>query len=128
MISLFLLFVAVVLAIEIARRLPLLQAFAGLARLSARIPRILGYRRCLEERKERAVQMLACALGRRSLLAGAMLVAVAAPILLVLLIDSFAHFGVAVALLDWRMRGALLLLCIVYAISRSRFSRRLRAR
>jgi hypothetical protein len=115
---------ALVLAIEIARRLPLLAAFRDLARTGVRARRMLGYRRCLERRKERGLRSLSARMLGRSLRAGGLLLLAVAPILAVLAADSALRLGAVGALLDWRMRLVLLLLSLAYAAFRFQFGRR----
>jgi hypothetical protein len=124
MLALALILAALALAIETARRLPLLAAFRDLARTGARARRMLGYRRCLERRKELGLRALSGRMLARSLRAGGLLFLVVAPILAVLAADSAFGLGAVEALLDWRMRLVLLLLSLAYAALRFQLGRR----
>ena len=124
MLAVALIFAAFVLAIETARRLPLLAAFRDLARTGVRARRVLGYRRGLERRKERGLRSLSARMLGRSLKACGLLLLAVAPILAVLAADSALGFGAVEALLDWRMRLVLLLLSLAYAALRFQLGRR----
>ena len=123
--ALLLAFAALVAAVEIAWRLPLLAALRQLARTAGRARRVLGYRRCLEARKERSLQRLSLRMLRQSLRGAELLALVAAPVAAVLTADALADLGVTAALLDGEMRIVLLVLGIGYGLGRFRFARRL---
>lgn len=126
MLPLLLIFLSFVAAVEIARRLPLLRAFREVAATSIRVRRVLGYRRCLERRKERSLQRLSLRMLRQSLRAGELLALVVAPIALLIVADALLELQVLAALMDWRMRAALIVLSLGYAFIRHRFRQRLR--
>lgn len=121
------LFLAIFLALELARRLPLLACFRALGRLSTRSATTLKRRRVSEWCKERAIQILSRRMFIASVRAGLLLALVAAPIGLALYLDTLVPLGVRHAFLDWRERLLLLLLCVSYAILRWQIRRRLRA-
>ena len=119
------LFVSIIVAIEIARRLPLLERFRDLARVSARTPRVWGYRRGLEVRKERATQLLSLQMFRCSIAAMLMLSWVIAPIVLVVLADPWLDFGARESLMNWRDRIVIVMLSLTYGLARIQIARRL---
>ena len=119
---------AVIVALEIVRRLPFLAAFREMARAAARARRILPLRRASDHWKERAIRTLAGRLFGRSLLAACFLALVAAPILLVLLLDRPLALGAMASLLDWPARLQLAALALTYALLRHVLVRRLRPR
>lgn len=119
------LFVSIIVAIEIARRLPLLERFRDLARVSARTPRVWGYRRGLEVRKERATQLLSLQMFRYSIAAMLMLALVIAPIVLVFLVDPWLDFGAWESLMNWWDRLVIAMLSLTYGLARIQIARRL---
>ena len=119
------LFVSIIVAIEIARRLPLLERFRDLARVSARTPRVWGYRRGLEVRKERATQLLSLHMFRCSIAAMLILAFVIAPIVLVLLVDPRLDFGARESLMNWQDRLVVAMLSLTYGLARIQIARRL---
>ena len=119
------LFLSIMVALEVARRVPLLERFRDLARVSARTPRVWGYRRGLEVRKERATQLLSLHMFRYSVAIMWMLARVIAPIILVLLVDPWLDFGAQESLLNWRDRLAIAVLSLTYGLARIHVARRL---
>lgn len=119
------LFVSIIVAIEIARRLPLLERFRDLARVSSRTPRVWGYRRGLEVRKERATKLLSLHMFRYSIAAMLMLAFVIAPIFLVLLADPWLDFGARESLMNWRDRLVIAMLSLTYGLARIHVARRI---
>ena len=125
MLSLAAVFAAFVLALEIVRHLPLLAAFRDLGTTSLRARRVLGYRRCLETRKESGLQRLSLRMLRQSLRGAELLALVAAPFALLLAADALWQLGITAVLLDWQRRLMLIVLGALYALLRFRFRRRL---
>ena len=119
------LFFSIMVALEIARRLPLLERFRDLARVSARTPRVWGYRRGLEVRKERATRLLSLHMFRYSISVLWMLALVIAPIVLVLLVDPRLDFGARDSLMNWRDRLVVAMLSLAYGLARIQIARRL---
>jgi putative flippase GtrA len=119
------LFVSIIIALEIARRVPLLARFRNLARVSARTPRVWSYRRGLEVRKERATQLLSLHMFRHSISLLWMLALVIAPIILVLLVDTWLDFGAQESLKNWRDRLVVAVLSLAYGLARIQIARRL---
>jgi hypothetical protein len=119
------LFVSIIIALEIARRVPLLARFRNLARVSARTPRVWSYRRGLEVRKERATQLLSLHMFRHSISLLWMLALVSAPIILVLLVDTWLDFGAQESLKNWRDRLVVAVLSLAYGLARIQIARRL---
>lgn len=119
------LFVSIIVAIEIARRLPLLERFRDLARVSSRTPRVWGYRRGLEVRKERATQLLSLHMFRYSIAAMLMLAFVIAPIGLILLVDPWLDLGAQESLMNWQDRLVVTVLSLTYGLARIQIARRL---
>lgn len=126
MLAIFLLVLSFILAIEVAWRLPLIDTFRQLARTSVRARRMLGYRRCLETRKERGLRQLSCRMLRQSLRGAELLALIIAPVAALLIADAMLQLQILPALLDWQMRLILFMLGIGYAIVRFRLERRLR--
>lgn len=119
------LFVSIMAALEIARRLPLLSTFRHLARVSARTPRVWAYRRGLEARKERATQLLSIQMFKSSSAAMGMMALVIAPIILVLIADHWLGLGALSALMNWKDRLVIAMLSLVYGLARIWIARRL---
>lgn len=117
---------AMMAALELAARLSPLKAFRALARTAVRTPRIWGRGGGLEERKERAVQMLAARMFLQSIRALALVGAIAAPIGVVALIDMGAPLGVREALTDWGDRSVIAVVSVTYGLIRFRLIPRLR--
>jgi hypothetical protein len=119
------LFLSIMVALEVARRVPLFERFRDLARVSTRTPRVLGYRRGLEVRKERATQLLSLHMFRYSIAAMLILAFVIAPIFLVLLVDPWLDFGARDSLMNWRDRLVIAMLSLTYGLVRIQIARRL---
>jgi hypothetical protein len=127
------LLLALIVAIELFRRLPVLVRFRALAEWGARAGALVRRRGVSEWAKERAMRLMSLRLFAASVRAGVLLLAVAAPILVAFAIDSGAidsglDLGVAHAFFDWRQRLWTLLLCGAYAIVRHHAGRRLQPR
>ena len=120
------LLIAILAAIEIARRVPVFASFRAIATLSAKSTAVLRRRGVSEWCKERAVQILSRRLMAASLRSGMYLVLIAAPILLAFALDYVLPLGVRATFLDWPRRLLLLALCVGIAIIRWQFRRRLR--
>ena len=116
---------SIMIALETARRVPLLERFRDLARVSARTPRVWGYRRGLEVRKERATRLLSLHMFRKSISALWMLSLVIASIVLVLLVDPWLDFGARESLMNWRDRLVVAVLSLAYVLARIQIARRL---
>lgn len=120
------LFLAIVAALEIARRSTLLGCFARLGEYGRRALRLLPRRRVSDWSKERASGILARRLGAQSLRAAALIVLVAAPLVLVLALDPLLGLGTRAAFVDPRGRVAILLMVLAYGALRRRYVRRVR--
>lgn len=116
---------AIVAVLELARRLPLLPAFRRMARASRVSAKIWRYSGGLEVRKERAVQSAARRLLVASIVALGVVIAVASPLVLVLLADVAFELGILWALTDWSLRLTLLMISVTYGIARTFVGRRL---
>ena len=116
-----LLLLAVIAAGEIARRLALLQRFAALGQLSRRAGAVVTRRGVSEHFKERATRILAARMMIASFSAGAALILVIAPVILLLLIDGPLPLGVRAAFVDWPARILLLTMSLSYALVRWRY-------
>lgn len=116
-----LLFTAVIVAGEIARRIGLLPRFAALAGIGRRAGAVLRRRGVSDHAKERATRILAGRMMLASLGAGAALVLVIAPIVTLLVADGPLPLGVQNAFLDWQARLLLLTLSLTYAFARWRW-------
>ncbi len=113
------LFAALVAAGEIARRTHVLGRFAALGALGRRSAAVVARRGVSDFSKERATRILGLRMMRASLVAGGLLLAVIAPVVLVLLADGpVLPLGVRKAFLDWQARGFLLLLMVLYVLVR----------
>lgn len=120
------LLLSIVVALEVARRLPLLRTFRNLARVGARAPRIWAYRRGLEARKERATQLLAVRMFVCSVTAMWMIALVIAPIGLILLADLWLDLDVQKSLLNWRDRLVVAVLSLSYGLARIQIAHSIR--
>jgi hypothetical protein len=116
---------SIVAAIEILRRVPLLQAFRDLALVGARSPRVWAYRRGLEARKERATRLLSVRMFGCSISALWMIMMVFLPIGLVLAVDPWLGLDTREALLNWRDRLVVAMLSLTYGLARIQIARRL---
>ena len=123
-----LLFLALIAAGEVARRIHIVSRFALLGALGRRSAAVLARRGVSDHSKERATRILSGRMMHASLGAGAGLLAVIAPVLIVLLIDYRVPFGVRAAFLDWQARLLLLSLMVVYVFARWQLGRRLQPR
>lgn len=118
---------ALLVALELFRRLPVVARFRDLAAWGQRSLGLVQRRRVSEWAKERAMRLMSLRLFQASARAGLMLVAVAAPIAIVLAVDSGLDLGAHEALFDWQARLIILLICAAYAVARWQYGR-LRAR
>ncbi|MDF7773758.1 hypothetical protein P1X14_00735 [Sphingomonas sp. AOB5] len=118
-----LLFLSLVAVLELAHRLPLIPAFAEMSACSRRSLRTIRRGRVSEWVKERALQLLARRLFARSIRAGALLVAVASPLLAVLAL----HYAMGDDL-DWATRLGVVPLTLGYALLRWQVAPALRRR
>jgi hypothetical protein len=119
-----LLFLSIVAAGEIARRIALLPRFANLAGIGRRAAAVLRRRGVSDHAKERATRILAGRMMLASLGAGAALALVIAPIITLLIADGPLPLGVQTAFFDWQARLLLLTLSLTYAFARWRWSQR----
>ena len=122
------LLLAILIALELFRRLPVIASFRCLAHWGGQSSALIRRRGVSEWAKERAMQLLSLRLFVSSMRAGVMLVLVAAPILVALLIDSFVDIDVRDTLFDWHKRLWILMICVAYALIRWQFRRRLQPR
>lgn len=81
-------FLAIIAVLELARALPLIPAFQELGACGQHAMRLMARRGVSEWGKERAMRILSGRLFLRSLRAGGLLLAVAAPLLLVLTLTA----------------------------------------
>lgn len=125
MLALLLTFGALAAAVETASRVPLLGAFGQLAATGLRARRVIGYRRCLEGRKERSLRRLSLRMLHQSLRGGGLLLLVAAPLLALAAADALLELGISARLLEWESRLVLAVLGTGYAFARFRLRRRL---
>lgn len=119
------LLLSIIVALEVARRLPLLRTFRNLARVSVQSHRIWAYRRGLEERKERATRLLSVRMFGYSVTTLCLIAVVFSPIGLVLLADPWLELGVGEALLNWKDRTVGAMLSLAYGLTRLQIARRL---
>ncbi len=114
-----LLFAALVVAGEVARRTHILARFGALGALGRRSAGVVARRGVSDFSKERATRILAGRMMRASLIAGGLLLLVIAPVVLVLLADGpVLPLGVRAAFLDWQARLFLLTLMVLYVLVR----------
>lgn len=119
-----LLLAAIAVAGELARRLRIVPRFATLAALGRRAGAVLARRGVSDHLKERATRILAGRMMISSLTAGAILVLVIAPVVLLLLIDGTVPLGVRAAFFDWQARLLILFVSLIYVLARWRLGRR----
>lgn len=119
-----LLLAAIVAAGELARRLHIVPRFATLAVLGRRAGVVLARRGVSDHLKERATRILAGRMMASSLTAGAILVLVIAPVVLLLLVDGTVPLGVRAAFFDWQARLLILFMSLIYVLARWRLGRR----
>jgi hypothetical protein len=119
-----LLFAAIVMAGELARRLHIVPRFATLAALGRRAGALLARRGVSDHLKERATRILAGRMMASSLTAGAILALVIAPVVLLLLIDGTVPLGVRAAFFDWQARLLIFFVSLIYVLVRWRTGRR----
>jgi hypothetical protein len=119
-----LLLAAIVVAGELARRLRIVPRFTTLAALGRRAGAVLARRGVSDHLKERATRILAARMMASSLTAGAILVLVIAPIVLLLLVDGALPLGVRAAFFDWQARLLILVVSLIYVLARWRIGRR----
>ena len=119
-----LLLAAVVVAGELARRLRIVPRFATLAALGRRAGAVLAKRGVSDHLKERATRILAGRMMASSLIAGAILALVIAPVVLLLLVDGTLPLGVRAAFFDWQARLLILVVSLIYVLARWRIGRR----
>jgi len=118
-----LLFAALVCVLELARRLPLIAAFREMQTCSVRTARLLrapGSDHC----KERAMRILSARMFARSLRAGGLLLAVASPLLIVLLLGSTGEAHAVGLAIDGQTRLWVIPLSLGYAALRWQLGRR----
>ena len=119
-----LLLAAIVVAGELARRLRIVPRFATLAALGRRAGAVLARRGVSDHLKERATRILAGRMMASSLIAGAILTLVIAPVALLLVIDGTLPLGVRAAFFDWQARLLILVVSLIYVLARWRIGRR----
>ena len=118
-----LLFAALVAVLELARRLPLIASFRDMQVCSARTVRLMrtpGSDHC----KERAMRILSARMFARSLRAGGLLLAVASPLLIVLLLGSTDEARAIGMAIDGHTRLWVIPLSLGYAVLRWQLGRR----
>jgi len=123
-----LLFLALIAAGEVARRIHILRRFGALGALGRKSGAVLARRGVSDHWKERATRILSGRMMQASLAAGGALIVVIAPVLIVLAADIVMPFGVRAAFLDWQARLILLSLMIVYVLLRWQLGKRLQPR
>lgn len=110
-------FLAVIAVLELARALPLIPAFQDLNACSQHALRLLARKGVSEWGKERALRILSGRMFMRSVRAGGLLLATAAPLLLVLAVD--AHWPEVVGVrADWTSKLWLMPFTLGYALLR----------
>lgn len=124
MLPVLLLFLAIVAAGEIARRIGLLPRFAALAGIGRRAGTVLRRHGVSDHAKERATRILAIRMMIASLGAGIALALVIAPVVTLLVVDGPLPLGVQDAFFDWQARLLLLMLSLTYALVRWRWRHR----
>lgn len=119
-----LLLAAIVAAGELARQLHIVPRFASLAALGRRAGAVLARRGVSDHLKERATRILAGRMMSSSLTAGAILMLVIAPVVLLLLIDGTVPLGVRAAFFDWQARLLIFVVSLIYVLARWHIGRR----
>ncbi|WP_137862428.1 MULTISPECIES: hypothetical protein [unclassified Sphingomonas] len=110
-------FLAIVAVLELARALPLVPAFQELAACSRQAMRLMARKGVSDWGKERALRILSARMFVRSLRAGGLLLAAAAPLLGLMAIDAnWAEIGVLQT--DWTAKLALMPFTLGYAVLR----------
>lgn len=117
------LFAALVAVLELARRLPLFAAFRAMQAASARTARVVR-RRGSDFSKARAMRILSARMFAASLRAGALLLAVASPLLIVLLLGSTDQARAVGLAIDGATRLWVIPLSLGYAALRWQLGRR----
>ncbi|MBQ1500237.1 MAG: hypothetical protein IIZ38_18165 [Sphingomonas sp.] len=110
-------FLAIVAVLELARALPLVAAFRELAACGRHAMRLMARRGVSDWGKERALRILSGRMFARTMRAGGLLLAAAAPLLVVLALDAnWPEIGVFRT--DWTARLALMPFTLGYAVLR----------
>lgn len=110
-------FLAVVAVLELARALPLVPAFRELAACGQHASRLLARKGVSEWGKERALRILSGRMFARSMRAGGLLLATAAPLLVVLAVDANWPDIVGIRT-DWASKLWLMPFTLGYAVLR----------
>jgi hypothetical protein len=110
-------FLAIVAVLELARALPLIPAFQELNACSQHALKLLARKGVSEWGKERALRILSGRMFARSMRAGALLLAVASPLLVVLAVDTNWPELVGMRT-EWTAKLALMPFTLGYALLR----------
>ncbi|MEO7691794.1 MAG: hypothetical protein ABIS51_21100 [Sphingomonas sp.] len=123
--SILLLFLATVIAVELAWALRLVAVMRDLGHFGARASRVMRRRGASDASRERAAMILSARMFRASMRSLLLLVAVAAPIVIVIMIADAhgAHLGAL--FIHPEASLALPLLCLSYAVIRYQVRKRL---
>lgn len=114
------LFCATIASVELLRNMAVMRDFLALAGLGKQAARVVVRRGVSDWAKERALRLLSGQIFRTSLASFARLLAIAAPLLLVLAIDIDGRLGVRQAWTSLPARTALLALSTLYLLLRRR--------
>ena len=110
-------FLALVAVLELARALPLIPAFRELAACGQHAMRLMARRGVSDWGKERALRILSGRMFARTMRAGGLLLAAAAPLLMVLALDAnWPEIGAFRT--EWTARLALMPFTLGYAVLR----------
>jgi len=119
-----LLFAAIVCVLELVRRLPLIPAFREMSACGNHALVLVRRRGVSDFSKERAMRILSARLFVRSVRAGGLLLAVASPLLLVLLVAASPEARAVGLAMDWQARLWVVPLGLGYALLRWQLGRR----
>ena len=117
-------FAAIVCALELARRVPLIPAFAAMSGCGNQALRLIRRRGVSDFSKERAMRILSARLFAKSARAGALLLLVASPLLLVLLVAASDQARAIGLESDWQARLWVVPMGLGYALLRWQLGRR----
>lgn len=121
------LLLAILIAIETVRRLPLIASFRTIAALGRRSSALLAHKGASDWSKGRGARILSARLFGSSLRAGLLILLVAAPLAAAIVTDLLLgrRLGAVTALTDWQSRLIILAATIGYALVRHRLAKRL---
>lgn len=124
------LLLAILIAIETFRRLPLIASFRTIAALGRRSTALLAHKGASDWSKGRGARILSARLFGCSLRAGLLILLIAAPVAAAIVADLLLdqRLGAVAALTDWRSRLIILAATLGYALVRHRLAKRLQPR